>query len=216
MLATFALLGTLLTIPVQDSEKVNFAHNFTKGQTVAYDLNFKGNGGQGEMEINAAFSILFGDKADKGTNITLSPKSMKMKAGGQDIDQPGAGETKYILDEHGMPDTISMEGMEGIFVIPLVLSYLPNKELAVGDSFDIDWKKDTTTFKGTGKYEGTDKFNDKTFPKISIKAKLNPGGQGDGDIDYTILFDKDAGHVVMLKGKVDVDSQEFNFVLTRK
>lgn len=216
MLATFALLGSLLTFPVQDTNKVNFAHNFAKGQTLAYELKFDGHGVQGDMEIDAAFSILFGDKADKGTNVTITPKSIKMKGGGQDIDQPSNGDTKYILDEHGMPNTVSMDGSEGIIVIPLVLSYLPNKELAVGETFDIDWKKDTTSFKGTGKYEGTDKVDEKSFPKITIKAKLNPGGQGDGDIEYAVYFDKEAGHIALLKGKVQVENQEFNFVLTKK
>ena len=216
MLATFAILGTLLTTPIQDKDKVNFAHNFTKGQTVAYVLNFKGKGDGGDMEVNADFTILFGDKADKGTSVTVSPKSMKMTHDGQDAGGSGSGDMKFILDEHGMPDSVSMQGDSGMLVIPLVLSYLPNKELAIGDTFDINYDKDQTTFKGTGKFEGTEKINDKTLPKISIKAKLNPGGGGEGDLDYVIYFDKDSGHIALLKGKAAVDNQEFNFVLTKK
>jgi len=216
MLATFALLGTLLTAPVQDKDKVNFAHNFTKGQTVAYELNFKGKTDGGDMEVNAAFTISFGDKVVKGTDVTVSPKSMKMTRDGQDAGGGGTGDVKFVLDEHGMPDSVSMEGDSGMLVIPLVLSYLPNKELAVGDTFDINYDKNSTSFKGTGKYEGMEKVNDKSLPKISVKAKLNPGGGGEGDLDYVFFFDKDSGHIALLKGKAAVDNQEFNFVLTKK
>lgn len=216
MLGTFALLGTLLTIPAQDKDKVNFAHNFTKDQTVAYELNFKGGGGGSDREMNVAFTILFGEKEAKGTSVTVSPKSVKMTQDGETRDQSGVGDMKFILDEHGMPDSISMNGDSVMLVIPLVLSYLPNKELAVGDTFDINYDQSGTTFKGTGKYDGIDKANDKSLPKLTIKAALNPGGEGEGQLEYAIFFDKESGHIALLKGKADVETQQFNFVLTKK
>ena len=215
MIGTIALLGTLLTTTHQD--KINFAHVFTAGQTVAYDFNLKGGGDQGEMEVNASLSILIGDKADKGTNVTLTPKSMKMSVNGQEMDRgSGAGDTKFTLDEHGMPDTMSMNGDSAILTLPLILTYLPNKELEVGESFDINVKNGDTTYKGTGKFEKMETGGEKPLPQLSVKAVLGTGDGHDGNLDYTVSFDQSTGRIVLIKGTAILENQEFKFTLTKK
>jgi|GEM_PF-5320921 len=215
MIATIALLGTLLTTP--HMEKVNFAHNFAQGQTALYDLKITGTGGGGDIEMNAAFTLLMGEKTTSGTNVTVKPTAMKMSMNGNDVDQSDeVSEFKYVLDEHGMPETINMTGREMVIIIPLVLCYLPNKELDVGDSFDVDFEKGDATVKGTGKFEGMEKVGEKSLPKLSIKSLLHAGQGNDSELTYTSVFDPATGRIALIKGTAVVGNQEFNFELTKK
>lgn len=214
MLATLALFGTLLTTPV---EKVNFAHNFAKGQSLAYDMNFTGSEGGGEIEIKAAFTVDYGDRTDKGTNVVLKPKSLKMSANGNEMDQSdGLGDLNFCLNANGMPDDLKMDGPTGMLAIPFVLSYLPNKELEVGDTFDINYSTGNISYKGAGKFEGMEKIGEKTLPKLTIKATLKPGDQGEGELTYTVYFDPQSGHVDTIKGGALVENNEFKFTVSKK
>ena len=214
MLATFALIGALFTAPL--SEKVNFAHTLTAGKSLNYSFEFNGETPQGEMKVEALYTILVGDKATKGTNITFTPSSVKMNFSGQEMDQTAAiGESKYVLDEHGTPDTLTMDGMSAITTIPLLITYLPNKELEIGDTYPIDVKVGQVTFKGTGKYEGDETTEGKATSKLSVKATLGTGDGQDGSLDYTMFFDKESGTVTLLKGKASMESQEFTISLKK-
>ena len=75
MIATVALLGTLLTTP--HMEKVNFAHNFAQGQTASHELKITGAEAGGDIETNAAFTLLMGEKTTSGTNVTVKPTAKK-------------------------------------------------------------------------------------------------------------------------------------------
>ena len=215
MLGTFALLTTLMTSPAQD--KVNFTRVFTAGQKLTYNFDLKGGTDQGDMQIEAGFEVLVGDKAEKGTNVTLTPKKVSMNMNGQVMDQTGDSSTmKFILDEFGMPDTINMSGSTAVLTLPFLITYLPNKELEVGDTFTIDWKGGDVTYKGTGKFEGMETLEGKAWPKLSVKAVLHPGDDHDGELTYNVYFDKETGLVNLVKGAASVEAQEFKFTLTKK
>ena len=218
MLATLTLTSALLAS--QAADKVNFAHRFTKGESLDYTFQVKGDADNGPMEINAAFTVTVGEKVTKGTNVTVTPKSLKMSMDGNEMDQGSSiGDTKYTLDPFGVPDVLTMEGASGILMIPFILSYLPNKELASGDAFDIKWENEGAYIKGSGKFDGEGKVGEKSLPKLSMKTSFKPSGSGDpheAQMTYDVFFDKDSGHVSMVKGKVDVDAQHFDFTLTRK
>ncbi|MBS1715893.1 MAG: hypothetical protein JST30_16315 [Armatimonadetes bacterium] len=218
MLATLTLSTVLFA--GQSADKVNFAHRYAKGETLEYTFQVKGDADNGPMEINSAFTVKVGEKAEKGTDVTVVPKMLKMSMDGNEMDQGSSlGETKYTLDAFGLPDNVSMEGASGILMIPFVISYLPNKELASGETFDVKWDKEGAFVKGSGKYDGEGKVGEKTYPKLSMKTTFKPTGGNDpheAQMTYDVYFDKESGHVSMVKGKVDVEAQHFDFTLTRK
>lgn len=215
MLGTFLLLGTLLTTPIED--KVNFTRVFTSGQKAEFSFDLKGSGDQGEIAFETGFEILTGDKADKVTNVTLTPKKLVMNMGGQIMDQSSeVAALNFKLDEFGMPDTFNMSGNTAILTLPLLITYLPNKELEVGETFNIDWKSGNVTYKGTGKFEGMETIDGKSWPKLAVKAVLHPGEDHDGELTYSVYFDKESGSVNLVKGGASVESQEFKFTLTKK
>lgn len=211
MIGKLALLCALMT--AASADKVNFVHTFTKGDSIPYELEVKG----GEsMEMSTSVNLVIGEKDSKGTNVTVVPKSMKMQVSGQDIDQPEAKETKFLIDANGMPDKIDMHESGGFLTIPLILTYLPSKELEVGESFNIDFKAGEATYKGTGKFEGVETVGEMSVAKLSVKSVLHVGEGPDGSLDFTVNYDPTAGRVLLAKGQIDMQDQKFSFTLTKK
>lgn len=215
MIGTLALVGALLTSPTMD--KVKFNHTYTAGQKETYTFDLKGDTSQGEMAFETGFDVVFSDKSEKGTPVAVKATKLNMNMGGQVMDRSSdTPELKFVLDEFGMPDSFNMEGEQAILTLPFLITYLPNKELEVGEEFKIDWKAGDITYKGSGKFEGTETVDGKTWPKLAVKAVLHPGEDHDGELTYSVYFDKDNGKVMLVKGAANIESEEFKFTLTKK
>ena len=209
MLTTTALFCGLLFSPVVD--KVDLSHNFTKGTNLAYNIKIDVTG-----DTNISASVLlkwtYGDKDEKGVKTVVKPENLAVNINGEDHSEP-LSETTFLLDQSGMPDSFSMDGPETLMVIAHVATFLPAKTLDAGESFTIDWKRDSATMKGTGKFEGMEKVDGKDLAKLSMKVTLSPKGDdsGVGTLDYVSYFDPATGHVQSAKGTGSVDSHEFKF-----
>lgn len=212
MLATLSIIGTLLTsLPL---EKVNFAHIFEPEKTISYTLNVTGNQGGQEMKIASSVDLLIGSKTEKGTNVTLSPKTLTINAGGNEMDQTSSlSDSKILLDANGIPDNLELNGTNTFVSVMLILTYLPNKELEVGDTYEFSFKRGSVAVKGSGKFEGTEKLNDVEMQKLKVTSTVTPESGGDGELTYTVLFDKSKGRVVEVTGRANVEGEELDISL---
>ena len=215
MIAALSLIGTLLVTP--QIEKVKFSHIFESGKTISYELNVTGDQGGQSMVIDVAVDLIIGEKSEKGMGATISPKTLKISAAGNDMDQSSAlSDMKTVLDENGVPQELELNGVSTFTSVMFILTYLPNKELEVGDSFDFKFTKGSVSVKGTGKFEGVEKLNEIEMQKLKISSTVTPESGGEGELTYSVLFDKAQGRVMLVTGKAVVEGQEMNILLKKK
>ncbi len=214
MIGTFTLIAALLIPSTQ--EKVNFSPRFETGRSSTYTFEFGGKTNQGDVLAKAEILITFGDKKDTKTSAVVTTKSMSMTMNGQEQSSSLPGDLSVTLDEHGVPESASLQGSGGMVLIPMVFAYLPNKELAPGDTFDIAWKTESLSYKGLGTFEGLEDLSGKKLPKLKVKSRLEPSEGDAGDLDLHIWYDPQLGQVAKLEGTAKVGNDSFNFTYTRK
>lgn len=83
------------------------------------------------------------------------------------------------LDKQGLPEILSVANNGAYYVAFSVASFLPGKELAVGDTFKIDWhgKDEAGTIVGTGKLEQIKSEGGVKIAIVKSKVEVTPAGQ---------------------------------------
>jgi hypothetical protein len=209
MLRSAVLLLGLSIGPV--AEKVDFTPNQTTGTSVSYALSLNIEGDE-TIAASTTLKWTYCDKSDKGVKTAVKVEKQSLVVNGSEIGEQ-LNDSEFFLDASGMPDDFSMNGPQAMLVIAHVCTYLPAKKLEQGESFDVDWKRDAATLKGTGRFEAMEEVDGKDLAKLAMSLTLTPHGaeNGIGKLEYTAYFDPATGHVQSAKGNGSVDDHEFKF-----
>jgi hypothetical protein len=83
------------------------------------------------------------------------------------------------LDKHGLPEALSVKGNGAFYVAFSLASYLPAKDVAVGESFKIDWhgKGDAGLILGSGKLEEIKTENGVKIAVVKFKVEVTPADE---------------------------------------
>ncbi len=213
--ALLALMGSFVVASAQD--KVNLVHDQSEGRKLSYVMTFGGSQGELTMKLTTAFDLAYGAKQDGLTATTITPTSFRVKMGENESDQPTmTGALNLMVDAFGMPKEVSTQGPEFLMAMFLLMSYLPNKELSVGDSFSVAWKTASAEFSGEGKLIGIDQVEGKPVARLEVKSSLKAGEGEAGQLAYVVSYDSTTKAILKTDGTATVGDQKFDISVAIK
>ncbi|HRF59905.1 MAG TPA: hypothetical protein PLH94_08335 [Fimbriimonadaceae bacterium] len=222
-LGILAAATAILVLPASALlQGVKIAWNPKAGSTSKFMMNVDAEGdfGQGAMKIKVSMKVANKVKSvsDKEIVIESTMSDMKIKMGddGQEMADPsGQGDqtTTNTYSRNGaLVSTKSAAGMDNPRMEQMSSFLYPDKEIAIGGSWDRDLAKDdkkgTPSAKGSYTLVGEDKLGKWTAYKVTWTYKETSGDRP-SSAEGTAWLDKETGEVIKLEAKMkDVVFQE--------
>ncbi len=195
--------------------KVDFSHPYVSGSKESYEFRAKSVGGNEEFSATSFFDFKVKDTTANGLNIEVTPSKLVMIQGDQVPREFGVSDTPNLFEisKTGIPLVLKPSGATALIQIPLVLLYLPQKELEIGNSDAFDFKLGESSYSGQLKYESHTTVEGKDFEVIKVKSSLDPGDGDVGEINYTANFDVASKAIISIDGTIDIGPMALKFTL---
>jgi hypothetical protein len=193
-------------------DKIDLTRKYKEGETNKYAVSVKIEEGNSQEISGKVLVRVKKATAGKLTEVEMLASDVKMLNDGQTADSPTPPTTTYNLDEHQIPESLSVGGDETIYTALSVASYLPAKPLEVGEMFKVAWKSkvDGSKIDGDGKLVEVIEKDGKKLAHLRSKVDFLPGNQKDGaDMEIDSTFDLSTGWLVDSKVKGTVPNGTF-------
>ncbi len=216
MLATLTLAAMMAQQPAATAQATDFTHKFTKDETMAYAVKVSGSDNGTDVVFDLEFEVTAtGEAKDGKTPCHIKFQRVVASFGGSE--QPmDMAELDVTLDKFGAPTSMDMEGASGVAYVALVLQYLPNKSLAVGEGFKAELDLGGAKVAHEGTYSGDEELAGKKYSVIKSKSTLTPTGQEPGNLTSKSFFDSTTGKVVRIDSTIATPDGEFKLTVTAK
>ncbi len=202
----FRLLALGLALAsVAASDPVNFARVFKAGEVHNYSMTW-------DLDV-MALSLKEGIKTTV-TKISPDGKTtfVRFESTSHTASQGSAGPVPETLvgkvTSHNLPEGLSMDGNNYLFVMLSLFGYTPDKAVSVGDESAIDYKSvwkeksEQETFHGKSKIVSFDSAKGTVTSKLSIE--MNVSGQSAGTMEMTSVSDLKSGALKTCEGVWDI------------
>jgi hypothetical protein len=214
MLATLTVAAMIAQQPA--AQATNFTYRFTKDETMAYAVKVSGSDNGTDVVFDLEFEVTTtGEAKDGKTPCHIKFQKVVASFGGseQPMDAP---ELDVLLDKYGAPTAMDMEGASAVCYVALVLQYVPNKSLSVGETFKADLDLGGARVVHEGTYSGDEELGGKKYPVIKSKSTLTPSGQEPGNLTSKSYFDAATGKVVRIESTIGTPDGEFELSVVAK
>ncbi len=195
---------SVVALAVQDG--INLKRTAKVGDAAKYrlkaDVDLSG--------IEATFTVLVSEKVSKvepdGNYVVESTQSEgKISAGGQEMDAPTATQTFTYKATGEIVDIKAEEAGGDVYRTATLTTFVvTDKAVKVGDTWEIDYKKDAKTgvnlSKGTYKVEAEEKVGNYECYKIKYTTKELEGGDAAPVCEATTWVNKKDGTLVKSEG----------------
>ncbi len=216
MLATLTLAAMIGQQPTAAAQAINFTYKFIKDETMAYAVKVSGSDNGSDVVFDLEFEVTTTGEAKDG-KTPCHIKFQKVVASFAGTEQPmEMAELDVTLDKFGAPTAMNMEGAGAVAYVALVLQYLPNKSLAVGESFKADLDLGGAMIAHEGTYSGDEELEGKKYSVIKSKSTLTPTGQEPGNLTSKSFFDAVTGKVVRIDSTIATPDGEFKLSVVAK
>lgn len=190
---------------------------FTPGEERSYTIRISGSMTGMAIAFNADVRMTVGEaKADGAFAGTLAAPSLDLNADGNPVPLEAIPSTNVVFDKFGLPTDFVGSLTEMPILVTIMAGYAPGKPFDVGGTFPIDWKTDSGTWKGEGKYVGPDEIDGRTVAMLQMKGRATLLDQPEGDLTINSRFDPEKGTLVNADGTIEIDGNRFEFTVTRK
>ncbi len=215
MLATLTLAALMAQQPA--AQATNFTHSFKKDETMAYKVKVSGSDSGTDVVFDLEFEVTAtGEAKDEKTPCHIKFQKVIATFGGNE-EPMDLGEMDLMLDKFGAPTAMNMEGAGAVAYVALVLQYLPNKSLKVGETFKADLDLGGAKIKvHEGTYSGEEEFEGKKYSVIKSKSTLTPTGDQPGNLSSKSFYDSASGKVVRIESTIGTPDGEFKLTVVAK
>ena len=213
MLLSLVTLGLTMApaIVLPDTlEKVHLAKVYKVGDIDTYKISFSmGKEGGSEFALAAELTNKVTKVRDIGAEVEQKVAKFALTQGGGDSGAPAPGIRLQDFDKFGMPTAVSVQNGDVVYIFGAFPGYLPNADVAIGDSFDIKWAAADKSFKleGTGKLVEVLTMDGEKVAKIEGKVMGTPEGESPGQVSYTSYVNLETGKLIKAEGKLSLEDQ---------
>ena len=203
LLNSILLVGAVAFATAQSTERHDLSRKPRAGETAKYAISLTMEESQ-KVEVSANMSARV-QKASEGKSETeVSWTGFKALSEGQEVTEFEAPPTSvYKIGADGMTETFGVQGSQMLPTVWLVSSYLPNKPLAVGESFKVNWqsKSGSGFMTGDGKLDGIEEKDGKKVAVLKWKASVQPDDvDSPAELVFESRFDLASGILISCKG----------------
>jgi hypothetical protein len=215
-LAMIMAIGFTQTSAHQDvPTKVKLQRVFNKGekQDYTFTIEFKDSP---SVKLEGAYTlevtnVLDGGKAEVNERVT----KLKVTFEGEALDDSELPEPETLVyNANGLPEELSDE-YDLTSILSYVGAWLPNEEVELGGTYNINWIPSGTSIKVSGKATliATGRLYEERVAKIEMELKASGNAElGEATIELTSYLNLETGKVVRIHGKslLLVDGERVN------
>lgn len=212
------ILAIALAGFAMSQDKADLSPRHKLAAAAKYRVNAKVDG---RMEIKGLLETKIAKAKDsKPTEAEWKVSEAVQVMDGNNVGSDGPEPLLAKLDKHGLPEALTVENNGAFYIAYSVASYLPGKELTVGETFKIDWKgkNDGGLITGNGKLEQIKSEGDLKIAVVKSKVEITPGGQHEpATMEVTSEFNLADGSLIKssMKGTINEGAFECSVVLVK-
>lgn len=163
MLTTLILATATMAAPATIAP-VNFVHGYRQGCKLTYEMAF---GFVTGLELTMTFDLAVGATNNGKTDVLLEVTDR----GAFSISEE-EGAIHLVLDANGVPVMDDIEGMKMTFYFALLTTYLPDKPLDEGDTFEFRRETDAFETSSKGRFSGMEAVDGTTYAVLESEATV--------------------------------------------
>jgi len=213
---TIPVLLASLSAPQADAtlERV-----FKAGDTERYAVSVTINEDSGAtIEVSADVIATVKKSLDGGrAEIGRSIEKLIFKRDGEPVEMPKPDQRLDNFDKYGMPESMSVEGPEVVYVIQAFCGYTPNAKLTPGGTFEIKWKAadDSVSITGKGTLTEIVEIEGAKYAKLTNKCTVSPADDHAGEVTFTSWLAVTSGKLLKADGKAVIEGTTVTFKVSK-
>lgn len=206
-----AILGAL------PAESVKLSRTFAEGETHVFHVKASMDAGGAALELDAEVVFKVKKLIEGGAQVAMSTQKYSSKMDGGDMGESGPEELVSDFTANGWPHVMSTDNFAWIYILAAASGVVPEKEVEVGKSFEIDWtsKDKANRAKGTGKLSELVEKDGKKAAKIDYEVDVSPADPTPGHVKCTTYVDRTTSAPIACDGTVTVDTGTIKFSVKR-
>lgn len=199
------------------AESVKLARTFVEGEAQVFSVKASMDAGTGALALDAEVVFKVKKLIDGGAQIAMSAQKYSSKMDGSDTGEAGPDELMSDFTSNGWPHVMSTENFAWIYILAAAAGVVPDKEVEVGKSFEIDWtsKDKSSSAKGKGKLTELVELNGKKAAKIEYEVDVSPSDPTPGRVKCITYVDRATSAPISCEGTVEVESAAIKFSVKR-
>jgi hypothetical protein len=206
-LAAFSIV-TLGFAPPADSVKLVRA--FLAGDDATYSLKVTAKAGDEDIEASGDVQMKVDKVLDGGkAALTCTLRNVKVLFGGTPMEMP-VEPFSANWDAMNMPDRLTTQGVEWMYMLIALSSLLPGKDVEIGKDFEVSWENNdrTCSVKGKGKVLEIVDGDGGKFAKVQYDLTVLPENEPEpGTVKTLAEIRVDGGKLIRCEGTVAVVSE---------
>ena len=191
---------------------VNFVHGYKEGDKLTYELAF----GSEEigMEMNITFDLTVGATNDGKTDITIEVTEYDTSAFGNA--EEAERSVDLVLDVNGAPVMDDVEGNNMMLYIALLTTYLPNKSLDEGGTFEFKRSNDEFEMTSQGKFSGMEEVDGTNYALLESEATAIPSDDDEATLVIKTYYNPANMRVERTSAEINTPNGVFSVSLKMK
>ena len=189
---------------------VNFVHAYKQGDKLTYAMNFVSE--DMGFEMSMTLYLLFGATKDGKTDVTIKITEEDSSTGEmQEMD-----DIELVFDRNGVPIVGELSANGLMIVIVLMTTYLPNKQLDVGESFEFVRENEEFEMTSQGKFAGMELVKGADYAVLESDAIVSTEDDGDVTLKIKTYYNPRNKRVERTTAEISTPDGELSLSLTMK
>ena len=206
---TTMVLAAVMAAP-SSVTPVNFVHGYKQGDTLSYEMNFESEDMGYEMSMT--LDLVFGATKDGKTDVTIKITEEDSSTGEmQEMD-----DIELVFDRNGVPIVGELTNNAMIIVIVLMTTYLPNKQLDVGETFEFTRNNEEFEMTSKGKFAGMELVKGADYAVLESDAIVSTEDDGDVTLKIKTYYNLRNKRVERTTAEISTPDGELSLSLTMK
>lgn len=206
----FTALAAYAMLALAKAEPVMLSRQYKDGQSSVYKVSADVDQSGQDLKLSAVLEYKVKKLLEKGAaDVELNATTLDVSVGGSPAPDMGSpGSQMYKGDANGMLKGTQFKQMEALYAIVGICGYVPNKALAVGESYPIEWQSEEFHATGKGTFSEVKELAGKRVAVLKVKVDIVPTGDHAATMEFTSEISLETG--MLLNSSGTVTSEEFN------
>ncbi len=190
---------------------VNFVHSYKEKDKLTYEMKLINE--EMDMQADVVFDLTVGATKDDKTNVTIQFTKADMGGFGPTNDM---SPIELVLDKNGFPLLNQVQPDNMPLALTLTTTYLPNKKLDVGESFEFERDNHGAPFTCKGKFAGMVDIDGTSYALLESEATIMPGDDHDATLVTKTYYNPATKRVERTSAVLTTPGIAFKMLLTLK